>query len=173
MVLLRGVNVGGHRALRPAAVARQLEHLGAVNIGAAGTFVIQQPITRAGLRAELSRWLPFECEITICRGSEVARLVSRDPFANERGGPQIVRFVRVLSRSPRSEPALPMRLPASGRWLVKLLARHERFVVGLYRRHMRVIGYLGALDRLFGVPGTTRNWSTILAITKALAERRV
>jgi hypothetical protein len=29
---------------------------------------------------------------------------------------------------------------------------------------MRVIGYLGALDRVFGVPATTRSWKTITAI---------
>ena len=33
---------------------------------------------------------------------------------------------------------------------------------------MKVIGYLSALDRLFGVPVTTRNWNTITAIAKAL-----
>ncbi|MBY0496071.1 MAG: DUF1697 domain-containing protein [Cyanobacteria bacterium] len=38
VVFLRGVNVGGHRTFRPAALAKQLEHLGAINIGAAGTF---------------------------------------------------------------------------------------------------------------------------------------
>jgi hypothetical protein len=37
---------------------------------------------------------------------------------------------------------------------------------------MKVIGYLGAIDRLFGVPVTTRNWNTITAIAKALNEGR-
>jgi len=35
---------------------------------------------------------------------------------------------------------------------------------------MKVIGYLGALDRLFGVAATTRNWNTIVAISKVLGE---
>jgi uncharacterized protein (DUF1697 family) len=43
-----------------------------------------------------------------------------------------------------------------------------RFVSALSRRHMKVIGFLGALDRLYGVPVTTRNWNTIAAIAKAL-----
>jgi hypothetical protein len=34
-----------------------------------------------------------------------------------------------------------------------------------------VIGYLGKLDRLFGVPVTTRNWTTLTAIAKVLAVR--
>ena len=44
VVLLRGVNVGGHRTFRPAVLAQRLKHLDAVNIGAAGTFVIRRPV---------------------------------------------------------------------------------------------------------------------------------
>jgi hypothetical protein len=33
---------------------------------------------------------------------------------------------------------------------------------------MKAIGYLGALDRLFGVPVTTRNWNTIVTIARVL-----
>jgi hypothetical protein len=33
---------------------------------------------------------------------------------------------------------------------------------------MKTIGYLGMLDRVFGVPVTTRNWNTITAIAKVL-----
>ena len=42
VVFLRGVNVGGHRTFRPAALVKDLAHLDAVNIGAAGTFVIRR-----------------------------------------------------------------------------------------------------------------------------------
>ena len=75
VVLLRGVNVGGHRAFRPRVLADQLKQLGAVNIGAAGTFVIQKPVTPAQLRAELARRLPFETEIIVCQGREIVRLM--------------------------------------------------------------------------------------------------
>jgi uncharacterized protein (DUF1697 family) len=172
VVLLRGVNVGGHRTFRPATLAKQLEHLDAVNIGAAGTFVIRRPLTRARLRAELARRLPFDTEIVICQGREIARLSSESHFSDQPVRPDIVRFVSVLSKRPRSAPSTPMRLPASGKWLLKILARDNRFVFGVYRRHMKVIGYLGTLDRLFGVPATTRNWNTIAAITKVLGNGR-
>jgi hypothetical protein len=33
---------------------------------------------------------------------------------------------------------------------------------------MKAIGHLGSLDRLFGVPVTTRSWSTISAVARAL-----
>ncbi len=171
VVFLRGLNVGGHRTFRPTMLAEQLRHLDAVNVGAAGTFVIRQAVSRAQLRDEVERRLPFDAEIMICHGREIVRLTSRDVFAGHPARPDVVRFVSVLSRLPRSGPQLPMRLPSGGRWLLKVLARDSRFVLGLYRRHMKVIGYLGTLDRLFGVPVTTRNWNTITAIGKVLVQR--
>jgi uncharacterized protein (DUF1697 family) len=168
VVLLRGVNVGGHRTFRPSMLAEQLKHLDAVNIGAAGTFVIRQPVSRAQLRVEFASRLPFDAEILICRGREIVRLMSRDFFSNHLVPPDIVRFVSVLSRVPRSAPSTPISFPSTGKWLMRILARENRFVFGLYRRHMKVISYLGALDRVFGVPVTTRNWNTITAIAKVL-----
>ena len=170
VVLLRGVNVGGHRTFRPTTLTGQLKHLDAVNIGAAGTFVIRRPITQAQLRAELGRRLPFDCEIMICQGREIVRLMSQNHFADQPVRPDIVRFVSVLSKRPRSAPPTPMNFPANGEWLLKILAIDNRFVVGVYRRHMKVIGYLGTFDRLFGVPATTRNWNTITAIAKVLGD---
>ncbi len=168
VVLLRGVNVGGHRTFRPARLAAELAHLDAVNIGAAGTFVIRAPVSRAALRLELSRRLPFDTEIMICAGYELAGLMSRDHFRDHATRPDIVRFLSVLARSPRSAPSVPANVPATGRWLVRVLAREGRFVVGVYRRHMKTIGALGTLDRLFGGPVTTRNWNTVTAIGTVL-----
>jgi uncharacterized protein (DUF1697 family) len=170
VVLLRGVNVGGHRTFRPTALAEQLRHLDAVNIGAAGTFVIRRPVAQVQLRAELARRLPFEAEIMICQGRDIVQLMSQNHFADHPVRPDIVRFVSVLSRRPKSAPSTPMSFPSSGKWLLTILGRDNRFVVGIYRRHMKVISYLGTLDRLFGVPVTTRNWNTITEIARVLFE---
>jgi uncharacterized protein (DUF1697 family) len=168
VVFLRGVNIGGHRTFRPSILAEQLRQFDAVNIGAAGTFVIRRPVPRARLRAEIARRLPFDAEIIICEGREVLKLISQNPFGPEPVPPGIVRFVSILSRRPNSEPSMPAIFPPSGKWLMKILARRDRFVFGQYRRHMRVISYLGTLDRLFGVPIATRNWNTITAVAKVL-----
>ncbi|MBI4880876.1 MAG: DUF1697 domain-containing protein [Planctomycetes bacterium] len=170
VVFLRGVNVGGHRTFRPTTLAEQLTHLDAVNIGAAGTFVIRRPITRAHLRAEVARRLPFAAEIVICEGREMVGLLSKNCFADQPVRPDIVRFVSILSKRPRSAPSLPMSLPSTGEWLLRILAREGRFVFGVYRRHVKVVGYLGKIDQLFGVPVTTRNWNTINAIAKVLGD---
>jgi uncharacterized protein (DUF1697 family) len=168
VVFLRGINVGGHRRFRPTQLAEALRHLGAVNIGAAGTLVIREPMTQAEARAEVARELPFAAEIVVCQGRDIVGLVAKNPFAGQRVERGVVRFVSVLSQRPRLRPSLPMRFPATGQWLMKILARRNRFIFGMYRRHMKVIGYLGALDRLYGVPVTTRNWNTITAIVPLL-----
>lgn len=171
VVFLRGVNVGGHRTFRPTELAVALKHLGAINIGAAGTLVIRQPMTQAQARAEVACILPFVTQIVVCQGREILQLLSNNPFQGLSVQPDVVRFVSVLSGRARLAPTMPMQLPSSGRWLMKILARRNRFVIGIYRRHMKVIGYLGALDRLYGVPVTTRNWNTITAIGSVLQSK--
>ena len=168
VVLVKGINVGGHRRFRPARLAQQLGHVGAVNIGAAGTFVIRPRVSRARLRAEFARRLPVGSEIMICHGREIRRLLSQDFFSGHPVRPDMVRFASLLSRLPRTTPNLPLDLPSRRDWLVKVLARDGRFIVGLYRRRMAVIGQLGALDRVFGVPLTPRTWHTLAAIASGL-----
>jgi uncharacterized protein (DUF1697 family) len=168
VVFLRGVNVGGHRTFRPTTLVQQLKHYDVVNIGAAGTFVVRTPTSQARLRAELYRRLPFETVVIICKGQELLAIASGDPFGVEPVDTGVVRFVSVLAKRPRLLPSLPIRLPVQGKWLLQILATEKRFVFGQYRRHMKTIGYLGTIDRIFGVPVTTRNWNTITAIVRVL-----
>ena len=168
VVFLKGVNVGGHRTFRPTQLAEGLKHLGAVNLGAAGTLIIRQPMTQAQARAEVARKLPFVAEIIVCQGREIEDLISRDPFEGQSVRQGVVRFVSVLSQRPRLTPSTPMQFPSSGPWLMKIIERRNRFIIGLYRRHMKAIGMLGTLDRLYGVSVTTRNWNTIAAIGRLL-----
>ena len=104
----------------------------------------------------------------MCDGREIVALLSTKVFDGYPRRPDVVRFVSVLSRRSRSAPRLPLTLPARGRWLLKVLARDGRFVLGMYRRQMKVIGYLGSLDCLFGVPATTRNWNTMAAVARVV-----
>src|SRR5262245_17067788 len=172
VVFLRGVNVGGHRTFRPSILAQQLKHYDAVNVGAAGTFVIRKAASPAELRTELQRRLPFETEVVICTGNDLIAMASSDPFGNEPIPSDVVRFVSVLAKRPRVMPSLPLNLPGEGTWLLRILATENRFVFGVYRRHMKTIKYLSKIDALFGVPVTTRNWNTFTAIIKVLKSGR-
>jgi uncharacterized protein (DUF1697 family) len=168
VVFLKGINVGGHKTVRPTLLAQQLKRYDVVNIGAAGTFVVRRPVRQSELRKELARRLPFQADIIICRGAELLRAASVPRFGDAPIRSDVVRFVSVLSRIPRRPLDIPFDLPADGRWRLRVLSRESRFLFGLYRRHMQTIRHLGTMDRLFGVPVTTRNWNTIASIVKVL-----
>lgn len=169
VVFLKGVNVGGYRTFRPAVLAQGMKRFDVVNIGAAGTFVIRKPVSRTELRAEIARRLHFQVEMMICSGADVARLASGDPFAGQPSGPQVVRFVSVLAKRPKPLSAVPLDFPRDGGpWSLRVLAQRDRFVIGLYRREMKAISYLGQLEKVFGVSVTTRNWNTILKVAQIL-----
>jgi uncharacterized protein (DUF1697 family) len=168
VVFLRGVNVGGHRTFRPSTLARELSDYGVVNVGAAGTFVVWKPGARAKFRAELLRKLPFEAEVVLCDGRDLIRLEMENPFGTQPSRPDIVRFVSILSKGARGLTSIPYTLPSCGEWFVRIIASKNRFVLGVYRRDMKTIGYLGQIDKLLGVKATTRNWNTIIAIVRIL-----
>ena len=168
VAFVRGINVGGHRTFRPSLLAEQLKDYDVVNVGATGTFVVRKPISQARLRAELLRRLPFAARVMICKGRELIRLASGHPFAGVPSRPDVIRFVSVLEKRPRVLPSIPIRLPADGRWILRILGTQDRFLFGLYRREMKAIGYLGSIDKIFGVSATTRGWNTITTICKVL-----
>lgn len=168
VVFLRGVNVGGHRTFRPSILARELSAFDVVNVGAAGTFVVRKPGSRAKFRAALLRKLPFEAEIVLCEGRDLIRLETENPFGAKPSPPDVVRFVSVLSKAGGVSTPLPITFPSDDNWLVRVIACEGPFVFGLYRRHMKTIGYLGRIDKLYSVPSTIRNWNTITAVVRIL-----
>jgi uncharacterized protein (DUF1697 family) len=187
VVFLRAVNVGGANRCQPALLAKQLAKFGVVNIGAVGTFVVREDVSESTLRAAIARQLPFKCEIMICPAKQIVDLMRRDPFSRQPSGPNITRFVNVLHKPLRKHiafdllrtsniehqrsqlPSLPVSMPSDNDWLLKIIAIRGRFVLGLYRRQMKAISYLGRIEKLLGVPATTRNWNTIEKVVKVLS----
>ena len=186
VVFLRAVNVGGANRCQPARIAKQLAKFGVVNIGAVGTFVIREDVSESTLRAAIARQLPFKCEIMICPAKQIVDLMRRDPFSRTPSGPNITRFVNILHKPLRKRiafdllrtsniehqrsqlPSLPVSMPSDNDWLLKIIAIRGRFVLGLYRRQMKAISYLGRVEKLLGVPATTRNWNTIKKVAGIL-----
>ena len=170
VVFLRAVNVGRTNRCQPAQIAKELARFGVVNIGAVGTFVVREKVSGSALRAAIARKLSFKCEIMICPAKAVVDLFRKDPFARQPSGSELTHFVSVLHRPLRAPLPfpIPLSLPSDQDWLIKLIAIQNRFALGLYRREMKAISYLGKIEKLLGVPVTTRSWSTIEKVAKIL-----
>lgn len=104
----------------------------------------------------------------LCDGRDLMRLETENPFGTAPSRPDVVRFVSILSKAGRVRASIPIALPPRGKWLLRVVASQNRFVFGVYRRHMKTIGYLGQIDKLVGAPVTTRNWNTIVTIVRIL-----
>jgi uncharacterized protein (DUF1697 family) len=149
-------------------LAKELAAYDVVNVGAAGTLVVRKPASRTKFLAELRRKLPFEAKVAFCDGADLIRLEMENPFGAEPSRPDIVRFVSILSKPGRGKASLPIALPEGEEWFVRIIGSKNRLVFGVYRRHMKTIGYLGQIDELFGAPATTRSWNTILSVLRIL-----
>jgi uncharacterized protein (DUF1697 family) len=106
----------------------------------------------------------------VCPARDIIKLTSKNPFAQQLSAENITRFVNVLAKRLPTPPSIPLSLPSEDDWLLKIIAIQDRFVLGLYRRQMKAISYLGKIEKLLGVPATTRSWNTIEKIAKILRD---
>src|SRR5438874_5405255 len=141
IVFLRGVNVGGHKAFQPSALARELAAFDVVNLGAAGTFVVRKRIAEAALRAEILRRLPVKAELMICPARAVLDLASQEKRRIDGSDKDVTHYVSVLSDRPRALPPLPIVQPAGKDWQVKVIGVTGRFAVSVHRRMGRTLVY--------------------------------
>jgi hypothetical protein len=168
ILLLRGVNVGGHRRFRPTLLARELKAYDVVNIGAAGTFVVRGRGPRAALGAELHSILPDATSFIFCEGHALLRPEATGVLKTPSPASGVLRFVSFLAPGGHAQPLLPLTIPPGKDWFVRVTSASGRLVVGEYRRHMKTIGCLGQLDVLFGTTVTTRSLGTVNAILQVL-----
>lgn len=168
VVFLRGVNVGGRKTFRPAALARELSDLDVASVGAAGTFVVRARVSQAVIRKEILGRLPFEPGVVVCRGKEILDLVAAEPFPRRRV-PGSKRYVSVLEKKPRKLPGFPCDRPEGEPWQVRLLGVEGRFVLSLHRRRGRKLLYPNqVVEKVLGVGATSRNWDTMLKVRGVL-----
>jgi uncharacterized protein (DUF1697 family) len=175
VVFLRAINVGGANLCKPAQLAKQLKKFDVVNIGAVGTFVVHGNVNDSALRkalaGQLAKSFRIKCEIMIASGNALIRVASKNPFAHVPSGPEITRFMSVLHKPLPSSLATrhsSLSLPSADDWLLKIIAIKGQFVLGVYKREMKAIGYLNKLEKTLGVPATTRSWNTIEKVVKVL-----
>ncbi len=170
-VFLRAANVGGHQVFRPSALARDLSRLGCKSIGAAGTFVFTAAGNEAQLRAALAEALPFEPQMVVVAGSRIQRLVSSLPFGPGPLGPEEKAFVSAVLAKPKKQPKLPVSLPNNGAWQLRVIGFNGPFVLTVRRTNIPGAFYPNeVVEKAYGVPATTRGWSTLEALARALKE---
>jgi hypothetical protein len=166
VVFFRAVNVGLHQRFSPGTLAKELSGFGVVNIGAAGTFAVRNHVSDARLKAEILHRLSFKPELMICPAADVLALADGKVFGKIPEGKDVKPFLTVMQKPLSSPPKLPIEYPAAGKWEVRIVGVRGRFVLTL--RRPGDLYSNAVVEKLFGVPATTRGWNTIAAVVKAL-----
>ena len=169
VVFLRAVNVGKHNRFQPAVLAKELSHLGFVNVGGVGTFVVRKATSASALRTALLTKLPVKCDVMICRAKEIVELVGITPFKGEVFDNDRRGFVTVLAKAPANIRKLPIYAPDAKNWEVKIVQITGMCVVSLWRRLRENALYPNqVIEKKFTVAATTRSWNTILKVGELL-----
>jgi hypothetical protein len=66
-------------------------------------------------------------------------------------------------------PRFPISQPPGDQWQVQIVAVRGRFALSLWRRLGRTFVYPNeVVEKAFGIPATTRSWSTVSSICGVL-----
>ena len=169
VVFLRAANVGGKNVFRPAKLAAALAHMGVVNVGAAGTFVVREKASATAVRREILAQLPFVPDLAIRPAAEVLALVKSDPFRGVEFSRDLRGWVAAMGEKPKTIPALPVMEPAGAGWSVRVDRVDGAFALGLSRRRPEGSVFpSNVVEDALGVRATTRWWETMLRIARII-----
>lgn len=168
-VFLRGVNVGGRSTLKPSEIARTLADLEVTNIGAAGTFVVARAKSEKSLRAAILGNLPFKPEVFVSSGAQIQALVDSEPFAEAPSDDECTRYFTIMASAPSPRPKLPIERPTRKPWEVRVFRIEGPIALSLSRVTGKARLYPNeVVEKELGVAATTRNWNTILSLSRTL-----
>jgi uncharacterized protein (DUF1697 family) len=169
VVFVRAMNVGGKNVFRPAQLAAKLAHLGIVNIGAAGTFLVRGKARPAALRKEILGHLPFQPAIAVWPAADVLELVRSRPFEGVRFSRDTRGWVAALEAAPERRPKLPIEAPEGRNWSVRFDKVVGPFALGLWRRQPKGFVFPAhVVEKAVGVSATMRWWETYEKVAKLI-----
>lgn len=171
-MLLRGVNVGGHRRVPMAQLREVAAGLGHADVAThlnSGNLLLTSDADESRLATELGAALQdrfgFTVDLVLRSAEELRSVLAANPYPE--GDPKQVQVV-FLSGPVTSGALQRMAELATDSERFQLAPRHVYvdFAGGLARSRLAA-----GLDRALGVPGTSRNIRTVTALAEKAGDR--
>jgi uncharacterized protein (DUF1697 family) len=171
VALLRGINVGRARQvdmlrLREALTARG--HAGVRTHLRSGNVVLDSAMDEAQLAADVTAAVEeefgFDVPVVVRTGTELAAVVAGDPFATVASHP--ARYLVTFLPEPPAPDRVDALPPADGG---EYLVRGRELYLWLPDGVLTTPVGTWKWDRLLGVPGTARNWNTVVKLAELAA----
>jgi len=174
VAFLRGINVGGSKIIKMEVLRGLFESLGFTNVTSyiqSGNVIFDArtknlTTLKAKVEQELKSSLGHEISVAVVSFSDLAAIVEQDPFAGIEVDDDVMLFVTFLSAQPEAIPKLPLAVPKENFEVIGLQDRAV-FIVARRKSDGRAAFPNAFIEKQFGVPGTTRNWSVVKKIAKS------
>ncbi|HVS30281.1 MAG TPA: DUF1697 domain-containing protein [Thermoanaerobaculia bacterium] len=164
IVLLRGINVGGHKKVAMAELRQMLGTLGfrdATTLLQSGNAVFNATkASEAVLEKETKSCLGVECDYILRTADELKNVIAHNPLtAAAKNDPS-----RLLVVFMKTEPGC-RRIDWPGSEIVDVAGRHAyiSYPDGMGRSRLT----LALIEKRLGTRGTARNWNTVLKLDHA------
>lgn len=177
IALLRGINVSGRKPIRMADLVKRFEALGFEEVRTylqSGNVVFSSRRTDAKklaseIKASIAEAFGHDVDVLVLSAKEIDRIAGANPFFPKLGTEERLFHATFLFKPVSKSDFEKLTLPAQGKEQAVLAGP----VILLYCPH----GYgrtklnNGFFEKKLGVPATTRNWRTVLALQALCMER--
>ena len=179
VAFLRGVNVGGKKPIKMKQLADVLTTAGFRNVRtfiASGNIIFEATAkdpSRIGRKIEKHLRDAFGCEITVLIRTidELRAIIKRNPFKKPKPSADEMLFVTFLASPAPVKIRLPLRSKTENMEVIAL-TDGAAFIVARRKK----TGWFGFphtfAEKEFKVPTTTRNWTTVVKLVDAAAEKK-
>jgi uncharacterized protein (DUF1697 family) len=176
VAFLRAINVAGHAKVKMSDLKQVFIAAGCKDVRSyiqSGNVLFEAPESDTESRLQeiqnkLCELLGTEAIVMYRTFREVEDIVRTAPFKDIAADTDAKLYVTFLSRKPPHKPTLPLLSPKEALEAVKV-KNLEVFIVSRKKKN----GFYGFpnnfIEKEFGVPATTRNWSTVTKIAKLLS----
>jgi len=172
VALLRGINVGGHKAVAMADLRHLLTQLGladARSLLQSGNLVFGANGRTAArlerlLEAEAAKRLGLQTDFFVRSAKEWKSVVANNPFFKEAARDPGHLVVMALKDAPKDTDVKALQAAITGREVVRAGGKHLYIVYpdGIGRSRLTN----AVIDKQLGTRGTGRNWNTVLKLAR-------
>lgn len=171
--LLRGINVGGHRRMGMARLAKVFAEMGFGEVRtllASGNVLFEARGDRRRLAAKIEKGLKKaygqEIGVLVRSAEELRRLARAAPFRGVRVTPRTRLFVTFLPEKARGRLRAGHVSPDGSFRILRVTAGEVCSVLTLGPQWSRNLRQMDILEKEYGTRVTTRSWSTVLRMVK-------
>jgi len=175
VAFLRAVNVGGHATVKMDALKQAFIRAGcseARTVLQSGNVIFEHPAVdqnaaRQSIQCALDELLGFNVVVIFRSSDDIERIVRSTPFVAVEDKADVKLYIAFLSRTPDSRIELPLVSTKDAIEIISIQNADVYIVSALKKNGM--YGFPNVyVEKQFGIPATTRNWSTVTKIATLL-----